>query len=260
MNECDGMMDTNGILVSVIIPAYNAAAYIEATIRSVMAQTHTNWEMLVIDDGSTDATATIVERLAAEDGRIQWLSNLQNCGVAMTRNRGLNLCKGAYVAFLDSDDLWHPDKLALQVHKAQQEQAALVYTSYAIVDAADQPCKKPYLVPERVDFTSLLKENVIGCSTVLLDSAVAKQYRFLSDFYHEDYCLWLDILRDGHIAVGCTDVLTHWRLITSSRSFDKKNGARKRWKIYREHLHFSVAKTVRYFIAYAVHGWMKYRR
>ena len=254
------MMDTKEVLISVIVPAYNAAAYIEETIRSVMAQTHTCWEMLVIDDGSTDDTAAIVERLVAEDSRIQWIRNPQNCGVAKTRNHGLELCRGEYVAFLDSDDRWHPEKLAMQVQMAQQKQAALVYTSYAIVDADGQPCRKPYLVPRQADFKALLKENVIGCSTVLLRGDVARQYRFPTGFYHEDYCLWLDILRDGHTAVGCTDILTYWRLITTSRSFDKKNGAEKRWRIYREHLHFSVIKSVRYFIAYAFHGWMKYRR
>ena len=254
------MTNTKDILVSVVVPAYNAAAYIEQTIRSVMAQTHTCWEMLVIDDGSTDDTVRIVERLAAEDHRIRWICNPQNSGVATTRNRGLELCEGAYVAFLDSDDTWHPEKLALQLQKAVSEQAALVYTAYAIVDVDGQSCRAPYRVPARVDFKELLKENVIGCSTVLLDSIVAKQYRFLADFYHEDYCLWLDILRDGHTAVGCTDVLTNWRLITTSRSFNKKNGAKKRWRIYRDHLHFSVLKSARYFVAYAFRGWLKYLR
>ena len=246
------------MLVTVIMPAYNAASYIETAIRSVMAQTHTAWELLVIDDGSSDDTCAIVERLAAEDDRIHLLRNPQNCGVAATRNRGLELCNGAYAAFLDSDDVWHPDKLERQVQTAREQQADLVYTSYAIVDADGHPCKRPYLVPSQIDFQGLLKENVMGCSTVLLSAAVAQRYRFLSDFYHEDYCLWLDILRDGHTAVGCTDVLADWRLILNSRSFDKKNGARNRWRIYRRHLGFSVCKSARYFAAYAWRGLKKY--
>lgn len=244
--------------VSVIIPAYNAAAYIEQAIRSVMAQTYTDWELLVIDDCSTDGTYAIAQRLAAEEPRIRLIRNEKNSGVAATRNYGLELCGGAYVAFLDSDDVWHPDKLACQIQKAQQEQAALVYTSYAIVDAQGQPCKKPYRVPEHIDFKALLKENVIGCSTVLLAAPVAKAHRFKTGFYHEDYCLWLDILQDGHKAVGCTEILTDWRLIINSRSFDKKNGARNRWAIYRRHLHFSFFKSLRYFTAYAWRGVLKY--
>lgn len=246
--------------VSVIMPAYNAASTIEESIRSVMAQTYAAWELLVIDDGSADNTCAIVERLAVEDERIHLLRNPQNCGVAQTRNRGLALCNHSYAAFLDSDDVWHPNKLAVQVQTAEQQQADLVYTSYAIVDADSAPCKEPYLVPAQIDFHGLLKENVIGCSTVLMTAAVAAQYRFLSDFYHEDYCLWLDILRDGHKAVGCTEVLTNWRLIAHSRSFDKKNGARNRWRIYRRHLGFSVIRSLRYFAVYAWRGFKKYKK
>ncbi len=244
--------------VSVIMPAYNAAAYIEQAIRSVMEQTYTNWQLLVIDDCSTDDTYAIAQRLAAEDDRIRPLRNEHNSGVAVTRNRGLELSVGAYVAFLDSDDVWHPDKLAAQIQMAEREQAGLVYTSYAIVDADGQPCKQPYTVPERITFTDLLKENVIGCSTVLLSAAVAETYRFVTGFFHEDYCLWLDILRDGHTAVGCTDILTDWRLIMNSRSFNKKKASRNRWRIYRQHLRFSVCKSLRYFSSYAWRGIAKY--
>lgn len=254
--SCNG----TSVLVSVIMPAYNAAPYIEQAIRSVMGQTHTDWELLVIDDGSADDTCAIVERLAAEDGRIRLLRNERNSGVAVTRNRGLDLSAGAYVAFLDSDDVWHPEKLAVQICTAQRERAALVYTSYAIVDAHGRPCKKPYTVPARIDLKGLLKENVIGCSTVLLSAAAVGDYRFVTDFFHEDYCLWLDILRDGHTAAGCTEVLTDWRLILNSRSFNKKKASRNRWRIYRRHLGFSALKSARYFAAYAWHGMMKYIR
>ena len=247
------------MLVSVIMPAYNASAYIEAAIRSVMAQTHTRWELLVIDDCSTDDTCAVVERLAAEDDRIRLIRNPHNSGVAATRNRGLELCEGAYVAFLDSDDVWHPNKLERQIQTAQQQQAQLVYTSYAIVDMQGHPCKKPYLVPAAVDFPDLLKENVIGCSTVLMTADLAKRYRFITGFFHEDYCLWLDILRDGHKAVGCTDVLTDWRWIVTSRSFNKKNGARNRWRIYRQHVHLPLWQSVWYFAAYVRRGLIKYK-
>lgn len=246
--------------VSVIMPAYNAEAYIEEAIRSVMAQTYDRWRLLVLDDGSTDGTVERVQQLARQDSRVMLIQNEENCGAARTRNRGMELCHEGYVAFLDSDDVWHPDKLAMQVQKAEHEQAGLVYTAYAIVDADGRPCKKPYTVPERIDLKDLLRENVIGCSTVLLSAEVARKYRFVTDFYHEDYCLWLDILLDGYTAVGCTEILTDWRLIMNSRSFNKKKAARNRWRIYRHHLHFSVGKSVRYFLSYAWHGVMKYIR
>ncbi len=246
------------VLVSVIMPAYNAAAYIESAIRSVMAQTYPHWKLLVIDDGSCDDTCAIVMRLSKEDDRVTLLCNDHNIGVAETRNRGLDLCAGSWVAFLDSDDLWHPDKLSLQVQKMLREEADLVYTSYGIMDCEGNLCKSPYLVPDKADFDRLLKENVIGCSAVLISENLARTYRFAPHFYHEDYCLWLKILQDGYKAVGCKEVLMTWRLACGSRSFDKRNGACNRWRIYRKHLGLPLFKSVSCFISYAFNGIRKY--
>ena len=247
-------------LVSVIMPAYNAAAYIEEAIRSVQDQTYEAWRLLVLDDGSSDDTVKIVSRLAEKDSRITLYCNEENLGAARTRNRGLELCDEGYVAFLDSDDRWHPDKLATQVSLAEQNDADIVYTSYAIIDTDGQYCKQPYVVPEHTDFDAMLKENVIGCSAVLLAPRAARHYRFLHNFYHEDYCLWLDMLRDGCRAVGSAQVLTEWRLVNGARSFDKKNGARQRWRIYREHLHLPLIKSAISFMGYAFNGVKKYCR
>lgn len=246
------------VTVSVIMPVYNCAAYVEEAVRSVLAQTVSDLELLVIDDGSKDDTFAIVTRLAAEDARVIPLKNPENMGVARTRNRGLDMARGDYIAFLDGDDRWHPEKLRVQIARMQAENAALSYTSYAIVDAAGNPSKAAYIVPERVNFNGLLCENVIGCSTVMLTRAVAAEYRFVTDFYHEDYCLWLDILRGGHTAAGCTAPLTDWRLIQNSRSFDKKKSAHNRWRIYRGYLKLSVVRSVWAFACYAVHGVKKY--
>ena len=244
--------------VSVIMPAYNAAAYIEEAIRSVMAQTYGAWRLLVLDDGSSDDTVGIVRRLAGEDPRITLICNEENYGAARTRNRGLELCNEGYVAFLDSDDRWHPDKLTTQVRLAEQTGADIVYTSYAIMDTNGKPCRQPYVVPEHTDFHHMLRENVIGCSAVLLSPSAARKYRFHVGFYHEDYCLWLDMLRDGCLAVGCSRVLTEWRLSNGSRSYNKSNGVRQRWRIYREHLHLPLWKSVIAFIGYAFNGIKKY--
>lgn len=245
-------------IVSVIMPVYNGEAYIEIAIRSVMAQTYKNWRLLVVDDGSTDSTIAIVQQLMQDDSRIQLLRNPVNMGVAKTRNRGLDLCDGDYVAFLDADDIWHSEKLTTQIEKMKLENADLAYTSYAVVNCDGNQIKKPYLVPGSVTFDELLKENVIGCSTVVLSSSVAKKRRFEVDFYHEDYCLWLDLLQQGHRAVGCTEVLVDWRLISNSRSFNKKRSAMNRWRIYREHLKLPVMKSTFLLICYFVRGMKKY--
>lgn len=247
-------------MVTVIMPSYNASAYIEEAIRSVMAQTYPHWRLLVIDDCSKDDTTAVVTRLCQVDARITLICNESNVGVAATRNKGLDLCDGTCVAFLDSDDLWHPDKLRMQMEKLEQERADLVYSSYGIMDCHGNPCKKPYLVPAVTDFNRLLKENTIGCSAALISEKVASSYRFMANFHHEDYCLWLEILRDGYKAVGCQEVLMTWRLACGSRSFDKRNGARNRWRIYRQHLGLPFAKSAISFISYALNGVKKYCR
>ena len=244
--------------VSVIMPAYNAERFIREAINSVIAQTHTAWELLVLDDGSSDSTCDIVQDMAAVDERIKLIKNPCNMGVAKTRNRGLELCQGDYVAFLDSDDVWHPEKLSSQIGVMVANDAKLSYTSYAIVDENGEPCKSAYVVPECVTFKDMLKENHIGCSTVMLSADIAKQYRFATDFYHEDYCLWLDIMRAGHAVAGCSEVLVDWRLIKNSRSFNKLNSAKNRWRIYRKHMNYSLPKSTKLILCYFLSGLKKY--
>ena len=245
-------------VVSVIMPAYNSRRFITEAIRSVQAQSFTDWELLVIDDGSQDDTCAIVEKLAAQDTRIRLIRNEQNMGVARTRNRGFDLCRGQYIALLDSDDMWHPEKLQRQLERLKQSGADIAYCSYAIVDASGAPAKADYIVPQQVDFDGLLKENVIGCSTVVLRRKVTEHHRFRTDFYHEDYALWLDLLRTNLKAVGCSEPLVSWRLIADSRSYNKGRSARNRWRIYRQHLHLPLGQSLLAFSSYAAASLRKY--
>ena len=244
--------------VSVIMPSYNCERYIETAINSVISQTFTDWELIILDDGSTDSTLQIIERLADSDERIISAPNEKNMGVARTRNRGLDICRGKYIAFLDSDDVWRADKLKMQIKKAEENGAGLAYSSYAIINSDGNTAKKDYKVPEKIDFTELLKENYVGCSTALVSRAALGEKRFLTDYYHEDYVLWLGLLRDGVKAVGCTETLVEWRYLNNSRSFNKKQSALNRWDIYRNHLKLSRVYSVRLFIAYAFRGIKKY--
>ncbi len=240
------------------MPAYNAERFIKEAINSVVLQTCSDWELLVIDDGSTDSTCAIVENLAAADERIKLIKNASNMGAARTRNRGLDMCQGAYVAFLDSDDVWHPNKLSSQIEAMQSRNAQLCYSSYAIIDDRGNPSKNAYVVPESITFDGMLRQNYIGCSTVVLSRDIVEQYRFATDFYHEDYCLWLDIMRSGHKVVGCSEVLVDWRLIKNSRSFNKVKSAKNRWRIYRRHMNFSFPKSVGLILSYFLSGIKKY--
>lgn len=247
-------------VVSVIMPAFNMQKFIEEAIRSVINQTFTDWELLVIDDCSDDSTCSIVERLAAEDERITLIKNENNIGVAAARNRGLDLCRGSYVAFLDSDDVWHSEKLETQLKLIKNTGADICYSSYSLVDVTNEKVREDYLVPQQVKYEELLKENVIGCSTVVLDVTIAQKYRFNEELYHEDYVLWLFILRDGYMAVGCPEVLVNWRFFEDSRSFNKFESAKNRWRIYRRCLKLSFFKSIQLLVYYALAGLKKYRK
>lgn len=244
-------------LVSVIMPSYNAEKYIDEAIRSVIAQTYTNWELFVIDDGSTDGTARIAQSYAEKDSRVIFRQNSHNMGTANTRNIGIRLANGEWIATLDSDDIWHPEKLEIQLKKAQETGALFLYTSYSLFCDG---FRQEYTVPEKVDYSSLLTENVIGCSTVMMHKSILEDHLFPSEVYHEDYALWLDLLRAGYNAVGCTEVLTEWRIVKNSRSFNKRKSAKNRWIIYRKMEKLPLYKSMKVFAAYAYHGFKKHKR
>lgn len=250
----------NKPVVSVIMPAYNSEAYIESAIRSVQAQTVQDWELLVIEDGSRDSTPELVQKMAAEDPRIRLLPNQHNMGTARSRNRGMELCRGRYIAFLDSDDCWHCDKLEKQVALAETTGADILYTSYAIVDDSGQKCCPDFVVPERTDLKRMLRCSEIGCSTVMLSGDLAKAARFAENFYHEDYAMWLTLLQKGAKARGVSQVLVDYRYHADSRAADKFSSAKRRWRIYRDLLKLSVIKSGWYSALYAVSGILKYRK
>lgn len=251
-------MDCNPC-VTVLMPAYNAEGYIEQAIQSVIDQTFTDWELLVIDDCSTDGTAGIVGRMAGQDSRIRLLRNPENMGVAQTRNRGLDLSRGRYVALLDSDDLWYPEKLSKQVALAAATGAGIVYCSYALIDETGKKICDDFIVPQRTDFSSTLVTSVISCSTALLDRQALGQRRFPVGFYHEDYAFWLTLLRDGITAAGNTEVLGAYRLLSGSRASNKLRSAVNRWRIYRKHLKLPLAQSLRCWAGYAMGGLRKYK-
>lgn len=246
-------------LVSIIVPAYNAEKYIANTINSVRQQTYDNWNLMILDDCSTDNTRNIVKSFVNIDSRIHLYENSKNLGAAKTRNRGIELADSKWIAFLDSDDLWHREKLEKQLKAIQNEGAELCYTSYAVVDSNGEKARKNYIVPQITDYNALLKENVIGCSTVLLRADLAKKYYFDTNFYLEDYALWLDLLKDGYKAVGCEEILVDWYLHSGSRSYNKIRSAYMRWKIYRKKLQLPIYKSAMYLCSYAVAGLKKYK-
>lgn len=247
-------------LVSVIMPAYNAERFVEEAVCSVIGQTVLDWELLVLDDCSYDGTCAIVERLAGADNRIRLIRNQQNIGVAKTRNRGMDLCKGQYVAFLDSDDVWHPDKLERQIALMQETGADILYCSYGIMDENGEKRCDDFVVPKSTDFEASLIQSVISCSTALLSRKIVDIYRFDTIYYHEDLALWLRLLRDGYKACGVPEVLANYRVMAGTRAGNKLRVAAYRWEIYRRQLGFSVARSAKLLLQYGLLGLKKYKK
>lgn len=246
-------------LVSVIMPAYNAEKYIEQAIRSVQKQTVRSWELIVVDDRSTDKTAEQIRRLAAEDMRIIPVYSETNHGAAESRNIALRQCRGEFVALLDADDVWHPQKLERELERARETDADLVYSSYAMIDEQGTRCFSDFIVEESTDLQSMLNCNTIGCSTVLMKAKVLEKRPFVTDFYHEDYVMWLSLLQAGCTAVGVRDILVDYRVARGSRSFNKLKSAKNRWRVYRDYLKLPLIPSVKAMVGYAINGLKKYR-
>mgnify|MGYP003307884766 CR=1 FL=1 len=247
-------------LVSVIMPAYNAEQFIAEAISSVIAQSVSDWELIVVDDNSQDGTCQIVTEMMGKDSRIQLIVNEENVGAARTRNRGLEMCRGRYVALLDSDDYWYPQFLEKLVYCANKTNADICYCSYSLIDESGNPVCNDFIVPEQTDFQQSMIRSVISCSTVLLTKQIAQNHRFPVDVYHEDIALWFTLLRDGAVARGVPEVLAAYRQRENSRAANKLTSACRRWVIYRKHLKLPFAQSIKLMIQYAYYGVIKYKR
>ena len=246
------------LTVSIIMPAYNCMDTIRASAMSALCQTAGTLELIIVDDCSTDGTIEIIMELASSDPRVKILQNESNRGVAASRNRAINVASGELIAFFDSDDLWEPDKLAKQISLMQETDRDLCYTSYDYVDKGGIPIYRPYIVPETIDYDGLLKENVIGLSSVVLRKDVLGELRFDESLFHEDLALWLKLLRAGTAAQGLSEVLTHNRI--GGRSHDKWKALMNRWRVYRKSEELSAVRSCWYLAHYILAGLIKYKK
>ena len=245
--------------VSIVTPSYNSERFIKESIESVLSQTYKNWEMLIVDDGSTDDSPSVIERYVSMDDRIRLIRLNQNSGVAVARNTAIAEAKGRYIAFLDSDDLWMPEKLEKQLQFMEEKNAEVTSTAYFRMDEFGNIKDGVVTVPERTTYSALLKSNVIGCLTAMYDiSKVGKVY--MSKVGHEDYTLWLRILKMGYDAYGLALPLAIYRVRDASVSGNKLKAAKYQWKIYREIEKLSLLDSLICFLQYAYHGLGKWRR
>ena len=244
-------------LVSIITAAYNAGKTIDTTIRSVLAQTYGDFELIVINDCSKDDTADRVHSYS--DSRIVLLENEHNMGVSATRHRGAVSARGDWIAVLDSDDAWEPDKLEKQAALAAKTGAELLYTGSAFMTADGTRLSSILEVPETVTYKKLLKQNILSNSSSLVKKELFLQNEVQDDTIHEDYACWLKILKTGRTAYGVNEPLLIYRLSDSSKSGNKLRSAAMNWRTYRA-AGLNIISAGFNMVCYTVNGLTKYSR
>lgn len=248
----------NPLMVSVIMPSYNAEKFIAESIESVLAQSYVAWELLITDDCSTDDSYAIAQRYAAQDGRIKAFRLEKNGGAAVARNYSLGLAQGRYVAFLDSDDLWKREKLEQQLAFMQKTNAAFTYTDYELMSEQGELLGKRLKMPIQLTYNQYLRNTAIGCSTVMVDRGLAGDFRMPPmRRTSEDMATWLSLLRKVGIAKGVRKNLTTYRIVRGSFSSNRLKAARDVWKVYREIEGLGLMRSTFSFCGYAFNAVKK---
>ena len=244
-------------VVSVIMPAYNCEKFIAKAIESVLAQ-NVSLELIILNDCATDGTERVIQQYLS-DQRIRYVKNDRNMGVARTRNEGVRMAIGEYVAFLDSDDWWEREKLSKQLALIKKEKKVLCSTGRELVDINGKLTGREIPVKETISYSMMLKQNWINCSSVLLKRKVAEEFPMEHEDSHEDYITWLKILQKYQYACAINEPLLKYRLSSQGKSGSKFKSAKMTFKVY-QYMGFSWWKSIGCFICYAWNGVRKYVR
>lgn len=242
-------------LISVIIPVYNSSDTVSLAIDSVLQQ-NVSLELLVIDDGSKDNIDTVMD-LYREDDRVRFIKNAYNMGVSATRNRGVQEAKGEFVAFLDADDYWMPNKLEKQLAVMKQHDCVLCSTARRLMSLEGELSDRIIPVKDVITYKDIQKQNWINNSSVLVKRDVLVEFPMKEDSVHEDYLLWLKILKKYKFAYGINEPLLVYRNTTTGKSGNKMKSAMMTYRTYRK-AGFGLLHSVRNFVCYAVAGFRKY--
>lgn len=219
--------------VSIITPIYNCEDYLEQTIKSVVSQTYQHWEMIIVDDCSTDNSFQIAQKYAAQDNRFIVLKLDKNSGAAVARNVATEAASGRFIAFLDSDDLWNPDKLDQQLSFMLKNNYAFTYSAYEKINESGEVFGLVN-VPTKVSYKNLLKTNVIGCLTSIYDAKQLGKVYMPTNTKREDFATWLNILKHESFAYGLNISLAQYRVYVGQSSSKKARMAHENWKLYRK--------------------------
>ncbi|WP_367378202.1 glycosyltransferase family 2 protein [Enterococcus gilvus] len=245
-------------LVSIIMPSYNSEQYIRHSINSIQKQTYQNWELFVIDDCSNDDTVSIVEGMSIDDDRIKVRVLNKNQGAAVARNTGLSISSGNYIAFLDSDDRWFPQKLEKQVGFMEKEGVAFSFTGYEFIQQNPDEKRKVVHVKKVMTYKDVLKDTRIGTLTVVINRELTGDFSMPLVRRGQDLLTWVLILKRGFNAYGIDESLSEYRVVKGSLSNDKFTALKRTWNNYKNHLDLNFFQAGYYFAFYALNAVKKH--
>jgi glycosyltransferase involved in cell wall biosynthesis len=238
-------------LVSIVTPCFNVEIYITRTIECILSQSYSNWELLLVDDKSTDATMQIIQDYLLKDSRLKLIRLEKNSGPAVARQTGIDNAKGEYVAFCDSDDLWEPEKLSIQISFMLNQSLEFSCTAYAQISEDEQPNGKVIHPQERANYKTVLKSCPIGNSTVIVAKNLIEQVRIPNIRKRNDYVLWLTLLKKTPYCYGIDEVLVKYRLRSDGISNNKVSLVKYHWYIYRK-----IEKLSFIYSCYLIMNWV----
>lgn len=245
----------NEILVSVIVPAYNCANFISQALNSALVQ-DVPLEILVIDDASSDNLDQVMEKYAHLP-QVRYLKNTKNLGVAETRNKGIRLARGEYIAFLDADDCWEKDKLKKQLVMIREKKTVICSTGRELMNPDGSLTGYFLKVDREYTYRSIQRHNQVNCSSVLILTEVAREFPMHGDNGHEDYLMWLEVLRKYERGCAVNEPLLKYRITNTGKSGSKWNSAKMTFRTYKN-MGYGPLHTAFLFTSYAFHGIRKY--
>ena len=247
------------ILVSIITPVYNCEQLLPETIECVINQSYKNWEMLLVDDCSTDNSASIVKKYAKNDSRIKYIKLKENSGAAIARNTALSKSKGRFIAYLDSDDLWKKEKLEKQVKFMVDNNYAFTCTDYEKIDEQGKSLNKIIRIPKKVNYNLYLRNTIIQTVGVMVDSDITgKELLVMPNIRRrQDAATWCQILKAGYDCYELPENLSYYRVVTNSLSSNKFKAVKGTWSLYRDIEKLPLLKSCYCFVGYAFNAVKK---
>lgn len=248
-----------GTLVSIITPMFNSSRFLELSIQSVMSQTYNNWEMIIVDDCSVDNSVQIVESFIKNDPRIVLIESKTNSGPGVSRNMAIDYAKGEIIAFLDSDDIWHPNKLELHVNFMLENNASFSHTSYGFIDEEGKSINQTFHVSSHpIDYVSALKRTEISCLTAMYNVKLIGKHYMPDLRRKQDYALWLSILKQGIKSIPLDIELAYYRQRKGSVTHKKYKLIIGHYRFLKEQEGLNSINALKFTALWMYNGLMKY--